>query len=285
VKVSNSKLLVVTLVTATVVVATAYFAWIRQRRLISEQPLIVTDVNALNIGRVWAQSDFKHSLLIANAADFDVHVRNIKSSCACLKIDPCTFTLSPGDSRQLNMTLDLQPRRGLGTNGDAIPFSVQLVPKVDAIVRHPISWMIIGQIQRALAVDPPVIDFGKLIIGEAVSHKSITVRCLIPVDNISIAIDLPGAKTSVQKLRDDEFELDIALSSQLDKSFDTTATISAMSKQGTKLSDIVVPVSGVVLPKICVQPDQIAVGLLSVGQTAERQIMLRPVSSNFKCNR
>lgn len=64
-------------------------------------------LDALDFGTVWSQSSYRFEVEVTNASSQPVGPVRAKAFCGCTSIQPEEFTVPPGDSTTLELTLDL----------------------------------------------------------------------------------------------------------------------------------------------------------------------------------
>jgi hypothetical protein len=138
----------------------------------------------LNFGEVWEHPEFKWTLPLENPTPGAVEVTGFNVSCACLRVEPKSLLLSPGQKKNVELTVDLRFGRNKSMLRD---FSVQLVPEIkDASLRQE-GWTIWGKVRKAFDVVPEQVRFdeGALIRGETFPSKRVRVDAHIELVDLN----------------------------------------------------------------------------------------------------
>ena len=108
----------------------------------------------LNFGKVTAQSRFLWTIPITNRSSDIVRIEDIKSSCHCTSIEPRSFSLAPGDTGEITLTLDL--RAGSLNEAEMLtrPFTIELLPIVEGFEEGDMIWHVNGDIVNRLKSNP-----------------------------------------------------------------------------------------------------------------------------------
>ncbi len=70
-------------------------------------PILVVSPEELDFGSVFARDQFPWKLHIKNPGSQTVEVIDLRPSCGCTKVTPTSLTISPGETREVQLTLDL----------------------------------------------------------------------------------------------------------------------------------------------------------------------------------
>lgn len=68
-------------------------------------PLFVAPT--ISLGKINIGGTASRSAVVVNAANHVVRVDSIRSSCPCVRVEPATFELPPGQSQDLKITADM----------------------------------------------------------------------------------------------------------------------------------------------------------------------------------
>ena len=63
--------------------------------------------DALNVGPIWETEQFSWTVPVRNREPELIEVESISSTCNCLSIEPRSFSLGPGERRDLQLRIDL----------------------------------------------------------------------------------------------------------------------------------------------------------------------------------
>jgi hypothetical protein len=78
--------------------------------------LISAAEDRLNFGDMWEDEHFAWTIPVTNIHHDPIQIEAISTSCTCAVAEPRTFALTPGQTREVRLTLNLVPRTGEPTN-------------------------------------------------------------------------------------------------------------------------------------------------------------------------
>ena len=105
----------------------------------------------LDFGEVWETATLDRVVRVRNPGDIPVEVNQIRSSCNCLAVQPSSFVLEPGATRELHVRLDLRSK----SDQDLNDFHVHLSPVCNS-TEFKIRWTLKGRVRRYLRVDDEI---------------------------------------------------------------------------------------------------------------------------------
>jgi hypothetical protein len=128
------------------------------------RPLAIAE-SCLNIGEIWEQPSFKWLLRLENRTDDEIKIGRFNSSCSCTSIKPESFTISPRQSKEIELTIDLTAKSSKKREDQAETeeFAVNIQPAVQKNTGSIFldSWEIKGKVKRILDLDKAFVDFGR----------------------------------------------------------------------------------------------------------------------------
>jgi len=107
---------------------------------------------SLELGEVWPQQDHQHQLTIRNVSSRQRTISEFDASCPCARIEPASFTLGPGTSRQITMHINLLTMIDKADQ-ENWPASVRFRAHVKDEPTCP-SWRVSGNIRSPVAKLP-----------------------------------------------------------------------------------------------------------------------------------
>jgi hypothetical protein len=145
-------------------------------------PLAV-DTSSLDLGEVWEEPAYVHKLSVHNRSSQEAKITDVVASCGCLSVSPRAFTVAPGESAELTVTLDLTRRDRSELGQEVRPFSAAVYPTTPGVraAGERASWTIAGRVKSRLTLDPLAIHFGERpIFGEPAEPRTVTATLHIP---------------------------------------------------------------------------------------------------------
>ena len=279
------------------VAATAGFAAVAALGLIAAQTRVAANASALtlaadglDLGDVWPQRRFPWTVHLHNPSLQDVTVREMKSSCPCISVVPRAFTVRPGDSVAVRLTLDLWRVAELTrATGAPLPFALDLQPVVEG--RGPQSpWRLRGRIRPyPLVISPKTVDFGEICGADGPNdYEMVRVACREPAVSATAACENPVARVTSEPASDGNgIVLRISLQPGL-SSGEHRAEISIKpiccadsSAVGDPLPEYRLPVCVKVLGDIYLEPSEVAFGAIPMGQEAESTVAVCSASGRL----
>ncbi len=124
----------------------------------TDSPTLLVPEEQLYLGTVVAQPGYKHVLTIRNTSDRRVTINRFISSCTCAETVPEHVVIDPGESCDIELTLELMRFLKLD-RFSVIPVTVRITPVVDSVVERP--WTLEVDVTRPLVYSlAEEVDFG-----------------------------------------------------------------------------------------------------------------------------
>ncbi|MBA3313093.1 MAG: DUF1573 domain-containing protein [Planctomycetaceae bacterium] len=243
-------------------------------------PGLHVDEDALDLGTVWARSDFQWTVPVENRSSRTIVVSHVEASCACTNVKPSSFTLRPTSRQQLALRLNLFPPTGV-TPGYITNFGVSLDFR-DENGRRIAQKTLHGRVRYPLVGSPVITYYGP---DQLVEHTpGLEKRCELRrdyelTDVILGEHDFPGTarleKAGVGStvwlsvrpfdgLRPGRFEYDIPLVGILE--------------DGTHLPDFPVRINGWVGADVKLVPSRLSLPLARIGETVRMTVQVHSQS-------
>jgi hypothetical protein len=205
-----------------------------------------------------------------------LEVLSMNTSCGCTKVAPEAFTLPPRGTQELEFTLDLAPTREADLNRAYTNFSVELTPVVRGGLPEPVSFRLTGRVFAPCEVEPPYLSFGgEYIAGEPPPAREVTVRSRRPAQSLSAVCERRTVNIDVEQI-DGAFRLKIVPKADLPAGkHEFRITLSGVSPEGRPLPLGYLPAVVDVLAPVAASPPFVPFGLLTIGQSEERELSLR----------
>lgn len=179
-------------------VLTVGFSIYLDRGMERQFPLRVLESD-LDMGKVWVQDDYRHTLRVFNDSDHPITIDGFHTSCHCTSVDADLLTIPPGDFRSVDVSLDLL-KYARDSEVDDTRIELRLIPA--AQVYPPSSWPVwtlIGEFVWPLRVSPARLHFAEPIsYGVEPPPGNLFVECESPYNQIDVQCDYAhGCVTAV----------------------------------------------------------------------------------------
>ena len=98
-------------VAAVILIPLGFGRWRAETAAATDGPPLAFDAADLDLGAVWAAPGHEATVRVRNLTGSTVRVAGVKPSCGCTTVQPAAFTVPPGGTIPLTVTLDLHPTR------------------------------------------------------------------------------------------------------------------------------------------------------------------------------
>ncbi len=240
------------------------------------------DPAALDLGEVWEEGAYLHTLSIRNDNPNPVEVARFFVSCGCAGVEPQTVSLAPGETADVHLKLDLA-RRTLNDLGRASrPFAVSLGPllKSSEAMAPSGGWELRAVIKSRVTLDKLSLHFGDEPIQSALPlTRKVHATVHLPRSSlrVSAADNAVSWKINPHADRPDEFDVAVSTNPAALKAgpFKTTLNIEVVTAEGEALPGVKLPVAGTVRPEVRPVPASVLLGVRRIGRTAEATVALQ----------
>ena len=158
----------------------------------SRSPLFVKPAS-LNFGAVPANPKFAWSVPVQNRSKERIVLDAIKTSCSCTVIGSQKIDLEPGQTRTIDLTLDLTGKTTQGRSPR--PFGVTIIAESSAS-HLSYQWTLEGKVLDVIQLSSRRIDLGELIRGRpSVMGTRIEVSTTSPLNRVD-AQESPGIRVN-----------------------------------------------------------------------------------------
>ena len=152
------------LLLSAVLLIAAFGAWFMKARSLDRSINLGLSIpsHALTFDTAIAQSHFEWTLPISNKGDETVRVLEFETSCGCTKVEPTSCELQPGETRSVNVTLDLTFVKIEQGSLAEVPFDVTIVPRIQVNQQEVrgVGWRLEGRVRPLIVTTPRVMTFG-----------------------------------------------------------------------------------------------------------------------------
>lgn len=236
----------------------------------TEWALKMFEETSHNFGIVARGSTVQHRLKVTNIYEETVQIADVKTSCGCSAARPSQTTLKSGEEAYIEISMDTVKFTRQKDSSIIITFNA---PQF-AEVRIPVS----AYIRTDVVTEPGSANFGNVDLGQAgsqtieISYAGRPDWKIVKVDNIPehITAELKEVSRSPQGVK---YTLKMDLSDQ--------AGVGAFRGQVNLITDdannprVPLLVEGNIVPDIVVNPDVLALGVLTPGQQVTKTVIVR----------
>jgi hypothetical protein len=248
----------------------------------SRQRLLTLQPGSLDFGEVWAQPHFRWFMVVSNPNDQAISVDQIDTSCRCVSVEPSSFSINPGDSLALSVSMNLQGEADnrLQATGwiDRESVTISLTPHVRGSTKTE-SWHIHGTVRRAVLTSAAAIDFGD-VSRDALkrSRQTILVRCVEPASTLAVETAPRFGLVAITPVSGDKglHRIDVAMSEDSPMGTATSQlVIKPSTHDGAPLPALRLPISANVVGDIEAVPSAVAFSVVRPGQGVQESLVLR----------
>lgn len=225
------------------------------------QPVLLIDSGDLNLGTVWQQPELRVSLPIRNPSHRDVVVERLSASCNCTSVAPQAFRVPAGESRTVDLTIDLlKSIHDVGAPEDS--FLVTLTAVVESPRSDSLQWPLHGVVRRSLHVSPPVINLqGANEIVQGVRSPTVTLDVTPQIEIAALKAEWTPSEADVVvegPNAEGAYRLHYTPSQDLSRApIDTRVTLRTRLADGNSGPALEVPVRGVVVGPVRLSPERL----------------------------
>jgi uncharacterized protein DUF1573 len=238
---------------------------------------------SLDFGEVWEDARFKWVISVGNRSADEMRIDEFGASCVCTEISPKSLAIPPGESRDLQLTINLTARGG--PKGTIPPEIEDVAVDVQPYIpcggnRVPLpEWQVKGKVKRVLYLAEPNVDLGKHSDRvKAIEPQNVTATACAPVTRLSF-YSPSDFFTAEAKREGKNFDIAIRPRGSLPPGLYTAeVAVTAYLADATALKSISIPVRLEVLADIQATPSQIQFGPRKIGETCEEAVCLRSLT-------
>jgi hypothetical protein len=249
-------------------------------------PLVV-ESSSLDLGEVWEEPEYVHTLPVHNRGSQEVKVTDIATPCGCVSVNPRSFSVSPSGSTQVAVTLDLTSRPQGALGQDVRPFSVEVHPLFTGtqLPRATRGWTLTARVKSRVTLDALALNFGERPMqGVPAEPRSLVATVHVPCQRLEVATRGGGVNANTRRLDPTGNRYEITFTPDTIAlpvgSFKATATVSVVTPSGETLFGARLPVEGTVRPELNLLPARLILGAKPVGETASGTLVLQGAAGN-----
>jgi hypothetical protein len=159
-----------------------------------------------SFGEVWETTEFTHTFPVENRSSEPVEVVHVSGSCNCMKIEPQAFTVAPGATQNITVTIDFTKKPS--KDGRAAFGLTYFVKDEQKQMRTGGQWVVQGLVNKIVQISGKL-DFGRISNKEKKRPSTFCEikvapqvdKVLIDYDNKDIDIQLTNLEKSRQTYR------------------------------------------------------------------------------------
>jgi hypothetical protein len=241
----------------------------------TRQQSLKVDADRLNLGAVWEQPRLPWTLPIHNDSDRVIEIDGFGKSCSCTDLEPSSLKIPPGESRDVQLALDLRSHQAEPMQERA--FDVTIFPIIKGKPNYHLGWTIRGRVCSALRLLAPP-DFGE--------HS----ECAQPLPELKVPVETfdPSARLLVVSA-DDRFAARLTPTEGKPTSYELRISARVRLGQGPIKCDLVlilkdqadkpittykIAVSGHILGNVQATPRSLSFGAKRLGETMTETVVL-----------
>jgi hypothetical protein len=231
----------------------------------------------LNFGTVLEQEAFVWKVALSNPTRRAIGIDYFETSCGCVAIEPKSLTLEPGESRAIELTIDLTRRPAEERAASRHGYALKLIPIVKHGLAH-LGWVLRGEVQTVFSAEPSAVDFGdEHVIGTVPPRRSVRLTGYRQVHIHSVAADPPLLDARVlAPAKGRSFTIDLTPKIDLVSGpFACELRVEATAEDGEALPAFSIPVRGVARYSVEAAPQIVQLGAREVGSVVEDTVTLR----------
>lgn len=243
--------------------------------------MLVVDEHALDFGEIWERSDFTWEFPVKNVSQRTIEVAEFDLSCDCIKVEPHSFTLAPGEVRKCRARLKVVGLPGSAPSLAPRPFETPITPRIVGVTGiGQASWMVHGVVRPVALLKPSSLYFDQLSHEAGIPLREV-VRATTaePVATWSARCDQKMVSASATRSRTDPCAFDIVVTPQVatlpSGPFRTTVRLVALGSEGKELPPVELVVEGLVIDDIHAVPGTITFGANPLGEKGTETVILR----------
>lgn len=279
-----------------VVIANAIRQNAEPNALTTTAPALRITADGLHFGDVWEQQGFVWPVTVVNTSASVQQITGLSGSCSCQSFSPQEFTLRPGESRQIELKLDLRANHSQALAERVEDFEVDFWAKVKGEPKE-IVWKLTGGVKHT-ARCPDHIDLGR--VSESAPEKGAVefgVRPFVVLSRFRIVPGTPWVKTELKRVGDNYAIKVIPESGLNQRDFATKLEFELFDEDGRELPKLTIPVKFTVGSDIVAEPESVNFGDREAGELLRENITIHSLSGQklkfvgakctadgFKCN-
>jgi hypothetical protein len=237
-------------------------------------PLLRAD--NLDFGDAWEDPRFGWVVPLTNPGSRPVRVDDVRASCGVAVADAGPFTLAPGQTRPLRLTLDLTPKPAEAADRPrefAAELALATRPDPDGPPGRE-AVPVRGRVRPVLDVRPRDPAFPTRSERAGPPSATFAVVPAVPLETLTAVADTPGFVTTLRQ-NGPGGSLVVIVTATAPRPvgpFAAEVRLIPVRANGEPLPERVVTVRGRVVPDVAADPPRVTVGCRAVGEEAEEVV-------------
>jgi hypothetical protein len=236
-----------------------------------------------NFGEVWENTHFKWVLAIENRMNEEINIKRFVSSCTCIAVRPQSLTISPGQIKEVQITIDLSEKgsKKAESQFQIRDFAVNIQPVVENAGREIVlkAWEIKGTVRRLLGFNKPAVNFGRQFDrSQPIGRQVVVVTTCAPLTDFTFECTSGPFRVNARpngKGRDARYEIEVCQRPEVPVGFYRSEIVAtAHLPGGLAVKSPTLPVLLEVVPDISATPAQVHFGAKKKGETCAEAILL-----------
>jgi hypothetical protein len=241
---------------------------------------LVIPSESLDMKEVWEAKDIVWRLPIQNRTSGDIEIQKFLSSCGCTAVEPSRLTIPAGETRTVNLLIDLTHRRVEEYALERRPITISIQPITSAARRvNPAAWQIHGIVRSRVTLDAQTVHFGhQAVRGEPAVKRRVLATVHVPCQLLDVRVNPLVATATIKRRQDDpqRYEITIGVNPELPPgNFQTNAKISVVGPNGDSELAFTLPIIGTMQPEVRLLPARVFLEPKEVGKIAEAIVTLQ----------
>jgi hypothetical protein len=235
----------------------------------------------LSLGNVWESEEFALTLPVSNTGVTPLEISDFSSSCFCLKVEPRSFRLEPGATRNVQLTIDLSTQ--LDNPDFAVNLAAILSPASQYESKRGPSWTIRGRIDRAIKIHGPDLYFGRISeFAQPFEPKEMSIEAIANLEGLVVESKPSGFAAGLRANQGSPRRFDLVVEQKANLPtgpFDSEVRLKPILKNGVSVPCRRVRLRGYVVPDLEISPSAIQVGGRQVGEAIEETVTVRSLTN------
>ncbi len=242
------------------------------------KPLLSVPAAALDLGEVWEDERFAWVVPVTNRGQHPVHISAVRTNCQCVSAEPRSFTVPPGQTRPIRLSVNLAAKDGEATIGSrTFSTTIDLATRSESAPPAHETIHLTARVRPVLEIRPRAPVFG-IIPDAATAPPAATFRvaALTPLECLTAVSESPGFEASTLPSNPDspdEFLVSVtATAPRPVGALEAVVRLVPLAPGGRPLPERMVKLAGAVVPDVAAEPPVISIGARPVGETAAEAV-------------
>jgi hypothetical protein len=236
----------------------------------------------LDLGELWEEKSFRCKLEIENTSTESVEITEFIPTCVCMNIEPRGLVISPGERRQIRLTLDLTFRPPEQADAAIWDFSTKLLARLDQADQRTVTWTLRARVRSLFALSTRRVYFWSGIVrGQTLPTQTVNVSSHQPLEDVKSSYDPSLLVVRMLPEGDNASKYTLEITPHPDMRagiFSTDIQILGTTAAGIRPPPTTLTVMGWMREDVEAMPGTLGFGVQPVGHTTEGSVRLQSVS-------